>query len=202
MSWHALFRIGTNGPPAKRATDQNAVLKKRMSRSLAVLSVAVPILGIACSTTSPVVRIAEPVGPAPSSASVSGAGQLVVHTPASRDRDTSPDEYPPTSRTGPSQYTIFDTEGHQIQTVNNQSIGAQPEIVNLADGDYLVRAKGRDNQVFEVKVRLERGKTTHVFLDGSRPPAGFGPTDQVVRTSDGMVVGWRAIAIGGGPPEK
>src|SRR5438309_5806120 len=109
MSWHALFRIDPNGAaPAKRATDPNAVLKKWMRRSLAVLSVAVPIGGIACTATSPVVRIAEPVGPAPSSASLSGSGQLTVHTPAPRDRgDTSPDEYPPTSRTGPSPYTIF-----------------------------------------------------------------------------------------------
>ena len=176
---------------------------KWMNRSLAMLSLALRLGGVACSATSSVVRIAEPVGPAPSSLSVLTSGQLVVHTPfRTEPLDISTEERPSTTPPTRLPYTIFDIEGRKIQTVDNQRVGSEPAIVNLADGDYLVRANGLDNRVFDVKVRIERGKRTALFLDGSRWPSDFAPTDQVVRTSDGTVIGWRATAIGGGPPEK
>jgi hypothetical protein len=174
---------------------------KSMRRSLAVLSLAVPLAGAACST-SPVVRIAEPVGPAPSSPSFLDEGRLVVHTPMSRDPgDLYTEEYPGTSPALRSPYTVYDAEGHTIQTVTNYMTGTAPEVVSLPQGEYLVRAKGPSNQLVDVTVRIDHGKTTEVFLDGSHPPNDMAP-GQIVRGPDGKVVGWRATAIGGGPPEK
>lgn len=201
MNRHAyLDCIDQSGSRAKVDVCPHA--PKWLSRSLAVLSVALPLAGLSC-TTSPVVRIAEPVGPAPSASSAFDEGRLVVRTPLTRDPgDLYTDEYPGTTPSVRAAYEIFDTNGREIQTVTNYVTGTAPETVSLAHGDYLIRAKGPGNQLVDVPVRIEPGKVTEVFLDGSRRPSDFGPNDQVVRAADGTVVGWRATAIGGGPREK
>src|ERR1041385_2212634 len=50
-----------------------------IGRSLGVLSVTLPLFALAC-TTSPAVRIEEPVGPAPLAHYFLHQGRLVVHT--------------------------------------------------------------------------------------------------------------------------
>ena len=183
--------------------NRDAYLKSWVARSLAILSVVAPLAGLVGCSTSPVVRVAEPVGPAPSSASFFDEGRLVVYTDVGHPhRDTFDEGYVSWEPGTRAPYTIYDRDGRVCQQVWNRGADASPETVTLPKGDYFVRARGLDGRLVDVTVRIERGKTTEVFLDRSWTPPIEGATrDSVVRANDGTAVGWRATAIGGGPSD-
>ncbi len=132
-------------------------------------------------------RIHEPIGPAPQelAGAATDDGKLVVHT---AEATTNGDiesyggrEYGP--------YAIEDSAGRPLRTFDRSSA---PEAVSLPPGDYLVRGSLSETRPVEVPVRIVKGRTTTVYLDGSvRIPVRDRTVAQVYGP-DGSVVGWRA----------
>ncbi len=128
-------------------------------------------------------RVPETVGPVPETAS--SMGRLIVFTEFRRR--TAEDNYANDERL---PYALFDASGHYLRTVseNHQT----PETVALAAGEYLVHAKGRHYAHADVRVRIDPGRTTAVFLDGTRPSTQA-PSDALVHAANGAIIGWRTV---------
>ncbi len=125
-------------------------------------------------------RVAETVGPVPEAAPP--VGHLLVFTelhtldPYVRDAYRLP-------------YALYDGRGHRLRTVTSANDHPQPVV--LSAGDYVVHATGHRGRA-DVHIRVAPGRTTEVFLDGTRPPGGV-PDDALVRASNGAFIGWRAV---------
>jgi hypothetical protein len=167
----------------------------------------VPIFAaLACGTTH-VTRIAEPIGPAPSSASLYDDGRLVVYTDVRNDARVVDEGYGASMQPKREPYDVFNQRGDLLQTEAGPGIDSQPQPMTLPAGIYLIRSKMHDVGAIEAQVRILPGRTTEVFLDRSWTMAG--PTargthlgNALVRGPDGTIIGWRATAIGGGPRER
>jgi hypothetical protein len=164
----------------------------------ALLTVALALPLASCGTTH-VTRIDEPIGPAPHARSFFDEGRLVVLTQVSTDERIADEGYATATMTRREPYTISDLDGRLLRQVYGESTDVAPEAVNLPAGDYLVRAKGLDGQLVELRARIVPGRTTEVVLDRSWSPPAADQRRALVRAPDGTVVGWRATAIGGGP---
>lgn len=169
--------------------------QKRVNVILRMLSTAVVMWGLSIAIScGPVhyVRISDPVGPSseiPFTPRVEKGG-LVVHTDKEEFVRGGDYYYPHSS------YTIHAVDGELIRRVENHR-GIEdysPDRVIMNAGTYLIRAHGLGRRI-EVIVQVEPGQTTAVYLDGSWSPPAGAPADALVRTPDGVFIGWRTSAI-------
>jgi hypothetical protein len=122
---------------------------------------------------------------------VGGTGDLVVYS-ATFVPTLEEGEYP-----AHTDYTIATTADKVIEHVTNRtgSFDERPAKVNLASGEYHIRAQYSGGGFVIVPVLIAIGKTTTIDLDGRPMPVGQsadGPADPI-QLPGGRVVGWRAI---------
>jgi hypothetical protein len=130
------------------------------------------------------IRASETVGPVPEPPP--STGRLVVFTEFQGHEDPNGDT--PRVRL---PYELFDVNGRFVRKVESNNYDV-PTSVALEPGEYSVHARGRDYADADVRVRVAPGRTTEVFLDGTKPSPGI-PDDARVRASNGAVIGWRAV---------
>jgi hypothetical protein len=151
------------------------------------------LLLVGCSTPSVVIA---PVGPDPDGIqSVASTGDLQVFSRVTKHYDDgeqggdgSPGWYQHTD------YTIYNLEGQLVKHVDNTPghYDRAPELVELPVGSYLVKAQARGHILVQVRVIIERGRTTGVHLDDKWKPSIDVSKAQVVTIPNGSPVGWRA----------
>jgi hypothetical protein len=94
-------------------------------------------------------------------------------------------------------YTIATTADRVIEHVTNRtgSFDERPAKVNLAAGEYHIRAQYSRGGFVIVPVLIVVGKTTIIDLDGRPMPVGQSAevSADPVRLPGGRVVGWRTI---------
>jgi len=96
-------------------------------------------------------------------------------------------------------YGIYDLDGHRVRSVDNEASfhTPVPEVVPLPAGRYNVVAWADGYELVKVPVMIELGRLTVVNLENhgraGLPEDGHG---DLVRTSDGRVVGWSATVPG------
>ena len=151
------------------------------STRVRVASVALAAVAMGCASTP--LKIAGPIGPAPTVASQVADGELLVYTDPYYPMEIG---YEPAMRL---PYVVLDLQGSTIRKV--QSTDSSPEAVALPAGDYVVRAPGLGRTAIDVTVRVVPGRTTEVHLDGT-PPAVDVSKEAAVYGPNGKFVGWRA----------
>jgi hypothetical protein len=165
------------------------------------------LLGTAgCVSSSSVSRLPG-VGPAPSLAPASGSvGFLQVYS--ARERvpiNINVEEFIWNNDYGRNEflygdahtaYSLYSPGGQLLMQIPNATgmNDADPTLVNLAPGDYQVKAEAADDSgsisTVMVPVCVQAGLTTLVRLDGQWTVRTTGADDRWVRLADGSVVGW------------
>lgn len=150
--------------------------------TLTPIRLSAPLLMLLLGGCAKQLHVEQTVGPTPAAA----IGDLVVFTQpiVQVDPDWGRARLP---------YDLLDVNGRLLLTVGRTPYDA-PLRLALRPGEYVVRAKevrGRAEDV-HVRVRIDQGRTTEVFLDGSKPFPGT-PPDALVRAPNGEIVGWRAV---------
>ncbi len=161
-----------------------------------MISTAIILCGLGgANSCGPVhhVRIPDSIGPGseiPFTPPAPAAGGLVVYTDKEEFVRGGDYYYPHSS------YSIHTVGGMPIRRVENRR-GIEdysPDRVILNAGTYLIRARGLGKRI-EVAVRVEPGRTTAVYLDGSWTPPPGAPSEAVVRAPDGTFMGWRTSVV-------
>ena len=144
------------------------------------------ILG-GCATRPPL-ELTKPVGPANAPTAALNQGRLVVYSLeyfGSMDADI--------ERYVHSSYTIYDADGKEVRTVDNQTglFNGDPETVRLPVGHYHVKAQANGVGWVSVPVVIERSQTTVVDLNGEWW-SDHALADQAVKLPNGSVIGAEA----------
>lgn len=139
-----------------------------------------------CATTQPVVVAA--VGPAGPVAGRGPTGKLVVFS-ATTVYTAEQSRYALHT-----SYTLYDSRGTQLQKVENRAglFAADPITLNLAAGEYRIKALAASAGSVIVPVVVAAGRTTTVYLDDTPVPRDLQASSSEVKLPDGHVVGWRA----------
>jgi hypothetical protein len=93
-------------------------------------------------------------------------------------------------------YTLLHHDGQLLMRVPNATgmNDAKPTLVNLAPGDYLVKAEAADydgvDTTVTVPVCVVAGQTTVLHLDGQWSAGVTGAGNDLVRLANGSAVGW------------
>jgi hypothetical protein len=133
------------------------------------------------------------VGPnpgAPRNASAQGGlevfSKLSVRTDDQNQESTDPIWYQH------SDYYLCDASGKPLKHVVNAAghYDGDPRILNLPPGRYIVEAQSAPDYWVRVPVKIMRGATTRVHLDGHWAPPGYVDKTQVVTLPNGKPVGW------------
>jgi len=146
-----------------------------------VAAVAITCLASGCAQH---IRATETVGPIPEPPT--STGRLIVFTEFQGHEDPNGDT--PRLRL---PYTLFDANGRLLRKVESNDYDV-PTSVALEPGEYSVHARGRDYADADIRVQIATGRTTKVFLDGTKPSPRV-PDDGLVRASNGAVIGWRVV---------
>ena len=165
------------------------------------------LLGTAGCVSSSRVALLPGVGPAPSLAPANGSvGFLQVYSARERvPTDINAEEFMWNNDFGRNDflygaahtaYSLYSPGGQLLMQVSNARgmNDADPTLVNLAPGDYQVKAEASDDSgaisTVMVPVCVQAGLTTLVRLDGQWTVRTTGADDRWVRLADGSVVGW------------
>jgi hypothetical protein len=153
---------------------------------------------VSCATShAPLVL--GPVGPQTSGrVAVISAGYLKVysatkdyHNGSAEDLDFRGVHYYPHTN-----YAVYSEDGKLIRKVTN-AIGdhdEHPAMAEMPPGAYIVLAESERYGMVKVKIVIDPGKLTTVNLEyNKQPPSGSSKeNNDLVRLSDGSIVGWRA----------
>ncbi len=161
-----------------------------------LMALGLASLALACTTQQPV-ALSSAVGPSPMDQIQSTSmGFLTVYT-AIYSYSAS-NTYPLNDMTYyrvHTDYGIYDTSGRLLKNVRNAATyhDPNPKIVALPPGRYTVSGLADGDQFVTVPVEIEPGRTTIVNLETNQNKRFQGAKDSdVVRTSDGRIVGWSA----------
>lgn len=144
-----------------------------------------------CAITS-YLRVADPVGPKPGSVQREngGMGTLVVYSETEEiDRGDSG------SSVLHSAYSIYDLHDKLLRRIRNHADDEDEsaQIVSLAPGTYVVRARGL-GEWLEVVARVEANRTTEIHFDRDWSPAATTNRNILAHAADGTAIGWHARA--------
>lgn len=153
------------------------------------------LLGFAGAITAGCARsgntvITQPIGPEPVARTEGVRGELVVFT----ESNASPDPSQAIQEHGAGRLGFTVTDASTGVTVQTAPDGRDvPAAIALSPGFYRVKAETLSGGTVEATARIEPGRTTEIYLDGSRRLAN-GAQD-VVRDSNGNFIGWRADVL-------
>jgi len=157
-----------------------------MKPNALVLTMRMPgmlFIGLMAGCATPrLVKIPEPVGPAPIVVPSRDAGRLVVYT----EEDSSGGEDNLSSSY--KHYKVLDSSGRVLKEVRNDS---GEEVVPLSAGRYFVRAEASGWRVIAIEVQIVVGRTTEIHLDGKWRPE-VPDKQELVFGPDGSPVGYRS----------
>src|SRR5262249_33183964 len=97
-----------------------------------------------------------------------------------------------------SAYAVGSDDGKTRLQIKNHldRFDEGPQPVSLSPGKYMVTASSAKRGKVNVPVVIEEHRTTYVYLDGyPHPDAPASSQTNVVRFSDGQVVGWSAGSV-------
>jgi hypothetical protein len=174
-------------------------------KSIAVGSALFCLVGCA---TAEKVAVLEPVGPAPGqTVKPQSKGSLQVFSARKRTpTNVNAEEFFWNNDYGKNEfllypahtdYTITTPDGKVVTQVHNATdlFDAQPARVSLAPGFYKVLAQAeefaRDRERVELPVEIKAGQTTTVHLAADWNARARSKDTNMVRMSNGQVVGWR-----------
>ena len=159
--------------------------RKKLGAAAALAGVA---LSVACARPANVV-IAAPIGPTPVATQ---RGQLVVYN----DSNVHPDPAESFQQHGAGRlgFTVTDSaSGAVVQSIPT-GLDNVPTL-QLNPGQYVVRAESLSGATVEAAVRIETGRTTELYLDGSRTLPNASNNSNAVLAPDGSFVGWRSVSL-------
>jgi hypothetical protein len=163
---------------------------------------------VGCATPQRV-AVLEPVGPAPGQ-TVKSQGDGVLQVYSARKRmpsDVNREVFFEGEDFGENgfllypahtDYAILSPDGKVLRKVHNAAdlYDPKPATVSLPPGCYKVQAKvedyGRMREPVEVPVLIKPGQTTAVHLAMDWHVPGHSKNPNLIRWSNGQVVGWRA----------
>jgi hypothetical protein len=155
-----------------------------------LMALGLACLAVACMTQQPV-TLSRAIGPAPTGPIQSTSkGFLTVYTAMKT--------YPVDDETyyrAHTDYGIYDTSGRLLRSVRNAAFyhDPNPKVVALPPGRYTVSGWADRFQLVKVPVVIEPGRTTIVNLEAGGNKRFQGAKDSdVVRASDGRIIGWSA----------
>jgi hypothetical protein len=143
-----------------------------------------------CAGHSPKMMIAA-VGPSPSALErLPDKGTLLVYSALDLDNGNADIDL-----RSHSSYKIFGEDLKLVEKVYNQTGThiADPRVISLLPGSYVVEARAAGIGYVQVPVVIEKGHRTVLHLDGSELSTAnkASPTD-VVTLPDGLIIGWKA----------
>jgi len=177
-----------------------------MKNTCATILVVALLGTVGCASSSRVARLSG-VGPAPSATTQNETvGFLQVYSARERlpinvngeeffwNNDYGRNDF--LYGTAHTAYTVLNHDGQLLVQVPNATgmNDAKPTLVNLAPGDYLVKAEAADydgvTSAVMVPVCVVAGQTTVVHLDGQWAGHRTGAGHDLVRLANGSAVGW------------
>jgi hypothetical protein len=158
----------------------------RGAATLGLVAACVTLTG--CATRAPLAILPPESYSASSSSGADGIGELVVYT-ATFAATLEEGEYP-----AHTDYIVGTASDRLIEHVTNRtgSFDKRPATVNLASGEYHVRAQYDRGGFVIIPVAVRAGTTTTIHLDGLLMPAGT-PADPI-RLPNGSPVGWCTVS--------
>ena len=159
--------------------------------AIALLGAIAAAMSVGCARPANLV-VAQPVGPAITTAADAQQGELVVYTDSNVDPDPAQAiREPGTGRLG---FTVTDpTTGLVVRAVATGS--ADAPTLKLSPGQYEIRAESISGATVQARVYIEAGKATELFLDGSRTLPDASTNSNAVLAPDGSFIGWRSASL-------
>lgn len=160
-----------------------------MSASKSILSIGTALALVIGGCAAPQQLSIQPViGPDPSSPSTAVQGRLAVYTDV---EITGSGDGQSSSRR---PYSLYDSTGRLLAEIRGGSEIA-PDTVTVAAGEYRVLGIGLSGKRIDVRVLVEPGKLTEVYLDRSRKLEASTALNSAVLAPDGSFLGWRAEGL-------
>lgn len=162
-----------------------------MSALTSIFSIGTALTLVIGGCAAPQQLSIQPViGPDPSSPSTAAQGRLSVFTDV---EITGTGDGQGSSRR---PYSLYDSTGRLLAEIRGGSEFA-PDTVTVTAGEYRVQGIGLSGKRVDVRVLVEPGKLTEVYLDGSRKLEAATAPNLVVLAPDGSFIGWRAEGLQG-----
>jgi hypothetical protein len=162
-----------------------------------LMAVGLASLAVACMTQQPV-TFSNAVGPDPTvdqTPSTSNGFLTVYTTTYSYSASDIYPLYDMTYYRVHTDYDLYDASGRLLKNISNASTyhGPNPQVVALSPGRYTVAGLADGDQLVKVPVVIAPGRTTVVNLEANKNKHFQGAKDSdVVRASDGRIIGWSA----------
>lgn len=165
--------------------------KQRQHGAAAALAGLAVAMSVGCARPANIV-IAAPVGPPIAAATDAQQGQLVVYNDSTAHPD--PAESFQQHGTGRLGFIVADAASGAVVESIPTGLDSVPTL-KLNPGRYLVHAESLSGATVEATVRVETGKTTELYLDGSRTLSNPSNNGNAVLAPDGSFVGWRSASL-------
>ena len=159
------------------------------SNSISSVLAALALVVAGCAAPQHL-RVQPVIGPDPSSPSTTVQGRLAVYTDI---EITGSGDGQFSSR---KPYSLYDSTGRLLGEIRGGSESA-PDTVTVTAGEYRVIGIGLSGKRVDVRVLVEPGRLTEVYLDQSRQLKATISPDLVVLAPDGSFLGWRAQGLKG-----